>query len=154
MAVLNRPGFIGRSIHRLDSKGRIRIPAKFRDVLQKNYTDALVLVPFGLYIAAYPPEAWRELIDSNTSKLSEFLPDHRSFLRFVGSVDECDFDNQGRVLIPPHLREEAGLGQELVLAGALTNFEIWDKGAWEVQDEKDRRERPKIMESVAAATRS
>jgi MraZ protein len=68
---------------------------------------------------------------------------------FVSSAEECEFDNQGRILIPPMLRAEVGIGQEVVLAGVLTNFEIWDKATWEIQADQDKRDRQKIMEAIA-----
>jgi len=152
VGILNKPSFRGRSVQRLDSKGRLRIPTKFREVLQKHFTDALILAQFGEYIAAYPPKTWEEMIESKAANLSEVLPEHRSFLRsYVASAEECEFDKQGRILIPPVLRDQVGLGQDLMLAGVLTNFEIWDKAAWDKQAERDKRDHQKIMESIAAA---
>jgi MraZ protein len=82
--------------------------------------------------------------------LSEVQPEHRSFLRrFVSSAEECEFDNQGRILIPPMLRDEAHMDQEVVLAGVLTKFEIWDKATWDVQAERDKQNHDKIMEAIA-----
>ncbi|MFZ2446773.1 MAG: division/cell wall cluster transcriptional repressor MraZ [Syntrophobacteraceae bacterium] len=152
MGILNKPNFRGRSIHRLDAKGRLRIPTKFREVLQNHYTDALIIAQFGEeYLAAYPPEKWDE-IESKAMRLSEVQPEHRSFLRrFVSSAEECEFDNQGRILIPPMLRDEVGLDQEVVLAGVLSNFEIWDKATWDVQAERDKQNHHKIMETIAGA---
>jgi MraZ protein len=148
--ILNKPFFRGRSVHRLDTKGRLRIPTKFREVLQNHYTDALVLAQLGSFLVAYPPEKWDE-IESKASGLSQVNPEHRAFLRFLSSAELCEFDNQGRILIPPMLREDSGMDQEVVLAGVLTNFEIWDKGAWDKQAEQDMQNYPKIMETIASA---
>jgi len=149
VGILNKPYFRGRSVHRLDVKGRLRIPAKFREVLQNHYTDALIVAQLGDCLVAYPPERWDE-IESKALSLSEVQPEHRAFLRrFVSSAEECEFDNQGRILIPPLLREDAGLDQEVVLAGVLTNFEIWDKSVWDVQAERDKQNYQKIMETIA-----
>jgi MraZ protein len=147
--ISNKPFFRGRSVHRLDTKGRLRIPTKFREVIQNHYSDALVLAQLGgESLVAYPPEKWDE-IESKASGLSQVNPEHRAFLRFISSAELCEFDNQGRILIPPMLREDAHLNQEVVLAGALTNFEIWDKGAWDKQAELDRQNYTKIMETIA-----
>ncbi len=149
MGILNKPYFRGRSVNRLDAKGRLRIPTKVREVLQNHYTDALIIAQLGDCLVAYPPERWDE-IEEKALRLSEVQTEHRSFLRrFISSAEECEFDNQGRVLIPPILREEARLDQEVVLAGVLTNFEIWDKGTWDVQVEKDRQNHQKIMDTIA-----
>ncbi len=150
MGILNKPYFRGRSIHRLDAKGRLRIPTKFRDILQNHYTDALIVAQLGECLVAYPPERWDEEIESKALHLSEVLPEHRSFLRrFISSAAECEFDNQGRILIPPMLRDDARLGQEVVLAGLLKNFEIWDRATWSSQADLDRQNHNKIMESIA-----
>ena len=151
MGILNKPYFRGRSLHRLDAKGRLRIPTKFREVLQNHYTDALIVAKLGECLVAYPPERW-EQIESKAQSLSQVQPDHRSFLRnFISSAEECEFDNQGRILIPPMLREEVGIGQEAMLAGVLTNFEIWDKATWDNQAERDRQNYQKIMDTIAGA---
>jgi MraZ protein len=82
-------------------------------------------------LVAYPLEVW-EKIETKVQELSQIQPQHRAFMRyFISSAEECEFDNQGRVLIPPILRERAGLDQEVVLAGMLTSFEIWDKATWD-----------------------
>jgi MraZ protein len=146
--ILNKPFFRGRSVLRLDTKGRLRIPTKFRDVLQNHYTDALVLAQLGGFLVAYPLKKWDE-IESKASGLSQVNPEHRAFLRFISSAELCEFDNQGRILIPPLLREGTGIEQEVVLAGVLTNFEIWDKAAWDKQAEQDMQNYPKIMETIA-----
>lgn len=144
----NKPFFRGRSLHRLDAKGRLRIPTKFREVLQNHYTDALVLVQLGSSLVAYPPEKWNE-IESKASGLSQFNTEHRAFLRFISGAELCEFDNQGRILIPPMLREDAGIGLEVMVAGVLTNLEIWDKEAWDKQSGQDMQNFPKIMETIA-----
>ncbi|MHC1729768.1 MAG: division/cell wall cluster transcriptional repressor MraZ [Syntrophobacteraceae bacterium] len=149
MGILNTPNFRGRSVARLDAKGRLRIPTKFREVLQNHYTDALVVAQYGECLVAYPPEKWYE-IEAKALSLSEVHPEHRSFLRrFISGAEVCDFDNQGRILIPPLHREEAHLDQEVVLAGVLSNFEIWDKTTWDVQVERDKQNHQKIMETIA-----
>ncbi len=147
--ILESPKFRGRSAARIDAKGRLRISTKFREVLQKHYSDALFVSRMGECLVAYPPEKWEEL-ETKAMNLSEVHPDHRSFVRrFISGVELCEFDSQGRILIPPMLREDAHLNQEVVLVGMLTCFEIWDKGAYELQDARDRENEPRIMEIIA-----
>ena len=82
--------------------------------------------------------------------LSQVNPNHRSFVRrFISGAEKCEFDSQGRVLIPPLLREEAHIDQEVILAGMLDTFEIWDKEAWVQQLEEDKQNEQKIMEAIA-----
>lgn len=149
MGSVSKSRFRGRSVAKLDAKGRLRIPTKFREVLQKQYTDALIVSQYGECLVAYPPEQWDE-IEAKALHLSQVHPEHRSFLRrFISGAEECEFDNQGRILIPPLLREDAHLDQELVLVGMLTNFEIWDKNTYDLQVERDRQNEQKVMETIA-----
>jgi MraZ protein len=133
VGILNSPNFRGRSAARLDTKGRLRIPAKFREVLQTHYTDSLFISGYGECLVAYPPEKWEE-VEAKASNFSQVLPDHRAFVRnFISGVEPCDFDNEGRILIPPLLRKEAHLDREVIIVGALVSFEIWDKALWDLQ---------------------
>ena len=151
MGVLGKPYFRGQSTHRLDAKGRLRIPTKFRDVLQSHYTDALIITMMGECLVAYPPEIW-DKIETKALEFSQVQPQQRAFVRyFISSAVECEFDNQGRILIPPILREKAKLEQELLLAGMLTSFEIWDKGNWDKQLECSKENYQQLMETIAGA---
>ena len=149
MGILDSPNFRGRSAARLDAKGRLRIPAKFREVLQKHYTDALFVSHIGECLVAYPPEKWDEF-ETKAMSLSQVHPDHRSFIRqFISGAEKCEFDPQGRILIPPLLREDAHLDQEVILLGMLTRFEIWDKEAYDHQAARDRENEQKIIETAS-----
>ncbi|MGC8491785.1 MAG: division/cell wall cluster transcriptional repressor MraZ [Syntrophobacteraceae bacterium] len=147
--ILESPKFRGRSAARIDSKGRLRISTKFRDVLKKHFTPkALFVSRMGNCLVAYPPEKWEE-IENKAMSLSLIHPDHRSFIRLlISSVEQCEFDSQDRILIPPMLRQDAHLDQEVVLVGMLSYFEIWDKGAYELQNAHDRENEDRIMETL------
>jgi MraZ protein len=148
---MDTPKFRGRSSARLDAKGRLRIPTKFREVLQKNYTDTLIVSKHEECLVAYPPEKWDEM-EAKAANLSQFNSAHRSFVRrFISGAEICEFDTQGRILIPPMLREEAHLGQEVILVGMLSSFEIWNKAAYDLQAARDSENEPKIMETIAVS---
>jgi MraZ protein len=149
VGILQRPFFRGQSLNRLDAKGRLRIPTKFREVLQNHYTDVLIITTMGQCLVAYPPERWQE-IENKVQDFSLVQTDQRDFMRyFISSAEECGFDDQGRILIPPVLRKKAGLGQEVMLAGMLKSFEIWDKTTWDKHLEWDPEQYQKIIEKVA-----
>lgn len=149
VGILQRPYFRGQSLNRLDAKGRLRIPTKFREVLQKHYTDALIVTMTDECLVAYPPETWEE-IETKVQDFSLVQPDQRAFMRhFISSAEECPFDDQGRVLLPPFLRKQAGLEQEVLLAGMLKSFEIWNRGAWDKHLEWNREHYQQIVEKVA-----
>ena len=135
MGILGKPYFRGQSIHRLDSKGRLRIPSKLREILQNHYTDALIVTTRDKCLVAYPPEFW-DTIETKILNFSQVQPEQRNFVRhFISSAEVCEFDKQGRILIPPILRERAKLDGEVLLAGMLTSFEIWNKELWDQQME-------------------
>ncbi|MGV8073914.1 MAG: division/cell wall cluster transcriptional repressor MraZ [Syntrophobacteraceae bacterium] len=151
MGILKQPYFRGQSIHRLDAKGRLRIPTRFREVLQNHYTDALIVTLMGECLVAYPPEIW-DKIEAKALEFSQVQPQQRAFIRyFISSAVTSEFDNQGRILIPPMLREKANLDQEILLAGMLTSFEIWDKGAWTKHLELNKDQYDQMMETMAGA---
>jgi MraZ protein len=146
---MDSPKFRGRTAAKLDAKGRLRIPAKFREVLQKHYTDALIVSKIEECLVAYPPENWSEM-EAKADKLSQFDSAHRSFVRhFISGAEICEFDTQGRILVPPMLREEAHLNQDVILVGTLSTIEIWDKDAYDLQVVRDKENAPKTMASIA-----
>ena len=123
--------FRGRSIHTLDAKGRIRIPTRFRDILKTRYEDRFVITNLDRCLVAYPLQEW-EIIEERLGSLSLVRQDVKAFQRFfISGATECNFDKQGRVLIPQTLREHASLEREVVLAGMLRSFEIWSKDYWD-----------------------
>jgi MraZ protein len=147
--ILTSSNFRGRSAAKLDPKGRLRIPGKFREILQKHYTDALVISKREQCLVAYPPEKWVEM-EAKAANLSQFNSQHRSFMRqFISGAEICEFDTQGRVLIPPLLREDANLQQEVILVGMLSTFEIWDKANYDRQVAQDTENEREIMETIA-----
>ena len=125
--------FRSRSEHTLDSKGRLNIPSRFREVLREVYTETLVVTNWKESLKAYPVVEW-ERVEEKLINESPNLPGFSNFVRYVISgVTECHVDKQGRILVPATLRSEFGFGKDVVLNGMLNHFEIWDKGTW--QDE-------------------
>ncbi len=126
--------FRGCFEHAIDDKGRLSIPAKFRDALTSAFTPPLHLT-FSFdtpSLVAYPADEWREL-EAKLNALPAFDPMAQKFRRTVyASAQECPLDRSGRVLVPPNLRSHAGLGRDVVLAGLGKKFEIWDKERYHV----------------------
>ena len=122
----------------LDAKGRLSIPARFRDVLKAKYDGGLMITTMPNCLAAYPFEEWRK-IEEKFSKYRLATPEIRAYQRFflAGAV-ECPIDGQGRVLIPASLRKEAELTREVVLSGMLNYFEIWSKDKLDKELQKAR----------------
>lgn len=120
--------FMGEYQHTIDSKGRIIIPARFRDELGEKFVATKGLDNC-LFI--YPMGEWRKLEEA-LRKLPFTRRDTRAFVRFFFSgATECECDKQGRVLLPANLRSHAKLEKEAVILGVSSRVEIWSKEEWE-----------------------
>jgi MraZ protein len=115
----------------MDDKGRITIPPRYREILQERTDRHLIVTNLDGYLIAFPQSEW-EVIEQRLSQLSFLRKDFRAFQRlFVSGASECPLDRQGRILLPPSLREYAKLDKDVVLAGAVRCFEIWDRQLWD-----------------------
>lgn len=123
--------FRGRYEHTIDPKGRVSLPVKFRDILKERYDDRLVITNFDSCLVAYPYDEWT-LLEEKVSSLSMLKKEVTSFQRFfISGATECSIDKQGRILIPPILREYAKLEKDIVFTGMIKKIEIWSKNIWE-----------------------
>jgi MraZ protein len=139
--------FRGRSKHTLDAKGRLAIPARFKDSLDERGSGYLVLTNHDSCLWAYAGEDWKA-IEKKAADLPEFDQDVSTYLRyFISGATECQL-KQGRITIPQYLREIAALDKEVVLVGQLRRFEIWDMAKWEAEFERSRRQFPQASQSL------
>ena len=123
--------FRGSSAHTLDAKGRIIVPSRFRDVIRAGGGEAVMVTRMDRSLFAYALNEWSK-IEDRIMTLAEKSEHMRRFRRvFVGGAFECVTDKQGRILIPPTLREYAELEKEIVLVGVLDHFEVWSRDLWE-----------------------
>lgn len=123
--------FRGVNALTLDSKGRIAIPTKYRDALVRHCEGQMVLtVDRDHCLLLYPLPDWEE-IERKLVKLPSFNAHARRLQRLlIGHATECELDGSGRILLPPPLREFAGLEKGVVLIGQGNKFEVWDEAAW------------------------
>ncbi len=123
--------FRGSFEHSVDAKGRVSVPSKFRDIIAERFDGKLVLVmDFDRCVTAYPLEEW-EKIEEKIKSLPIMKQEVKDFMRFVfSSASECDLDKQGRILIPPQLRDGAGISKNVMLVGIINKIEIWDAASW------------------------
>ncbi len=121
-------GFKGEYSHSVDTKGRIIVPAKFRDKLGETFVATKGLDGC---LFVYPNDEWED-IENRFREIPRTTKDAREFSRFffAGAAD-CEIDKQGRTLIPANLREYAGLDKEVVLVGVLNRIEIWSADRWQ-----------------------
>lgn len=119
--------FRGRFVHTIDTKNRISIPAGFRVEFDQRSERAPMLTNQEACLALYPYEDWCEF-EERLLNLSSVDPDVQAFARFmVSGATECAIDKQGRILVPPQLREYANLEREVTFAGVGNHIELWDK---------------------------
>ena len=125
--------FRGQFVHTIDAKGRVSLPARFRDALAADPDNRLVLTPapFDPCLHLYSMSAWLEF-ERKISELSSLDPHIVRFRRiYVSAAVECELDRTGRVLVPPHLREKAGLERDALWAGMGATVELWSKDRWD-----------------------
>lgn len=144
--------FRGRYFHTIDPKGRVSIPARFREAIGNGYTGRLVVVADEHCLQVYPIEEWEQRIEAKVRDLPVFHPDRAKISRlFMSKGKDVDLDAQGRILIPPDARAEVGLSKEVVLVGGgLPHFEIWDRRRFEEYDRAHQGELPVIRENLSS----
>ena len=124
---------MGEYNHTIDAKGRLIVPAKFREELGEafvitNGNDGCLNI--------YTEEAWETFLGK--LKLLPNNRDTRSIVRkFVSQANRVEVDKQGRILIPTVLRDYAELDKDVVLAGAIDKIEVWDKSRWDAETDAD-----------------
>lgn len=119
--------FMGEYNHTVDQKGRLIVPSKFREQLGDEF-----VVTKGLdgCLFVYPNEEWKN-IEEKFRTVPLTTKDARKFSRFFfAGAATCEVDKQGRILIPPVLREFADLQKDIVSVGVLNRIEIWSKDRW------------------------
>ncbi len=131
--------FRGRYEYSLDTKGRLNIPAKFREILVHEYNSELVITTaLEGNLDCYPLARWIQ-VEEKLNALPSSRIEVKRFKRFyISGAVECSLDKQGRVLLPPTLRSWAGLDRKdnnVVIAGQINKLEFWSQERWGVEQE-------------------
>lgn len=115
----------------VDAKGRMAIPAKYRERLQELCEGRLVLtVDFDKCLMLFPEGEWEQL-ERKLARLPSLNPRARRLQRLLmGYASECEVDGNGRILLPAVLRDYAQLDKRIVLVGQGSKFEIWNEEIW------------------------
>jgi MraZ protein len=124
---VDQKGLRGSSATRIDEKGRLKVPAMFRGVIHDQHgADVFVTSVTGESVLIYPMPVWLEI----EQKLSKMASTHPSRLKYLDRVNyygqEGELDSQGRVVIPPHLRESASIIGEVRVFGRINYIEVWN----------------------------
>ncbi len=136
---------LGEYNHTLDNKGRMAIPAKFRD---KMTAGAIITRGIDNCLFVFASAEWE-----NLAKKLIALPlaqaNSRAFMRLMlAGATDVELDGQGRILIPDYLRKYAGLKKETVVAGLYNRIEIWDEAAWSTYKTKTENASEQIAEQL------
>ncbi len=123
--------FGGRFDHTIDDKGRVSIPTQVREALARDNKDTVFVTNWAAErqrcLAVFPPADWIRLV-GRASQHTSLEANMQAFQMFlVGGAHEVQVDRQGRILIPPRLREYAHLGRDVTFSAMIDHFQLWDK---------------------------
>lgn len=141
--------FYGQFDYAIDEKGRLSVPAKFRDALLSQDAPSLILTvhPLGC-IVAYPSKEWQALQERIAAADEEARSEGANFLRtFYAFVTDCPIDRLGRILVPQLLRNRTAIQKNVVVLGMNKKIEIWSEHAWadvETKAAKELEARPNL----------
>lgn len=139
--------FRGYNAVSIDAKGRLAVPARFRELLGAAGVGTLVMTisPWDRCLWLYPLPEW-EALDSQLQALPSADTVARMTKRVVlGHATDCPLDGQGRILMPHELQELVGIDRRIVVMGQGNKLELWDEATWKTQ-------RTEYLQEVAAGT--
>ena len=137
--------FMGEFKHNIDPKGRLIMPAKFREELGDKF-----IVTRGLdgCLFGYPQKEW-EVLEDKLKEMPLAKKDARAFVRFFyAAATESELDKQGRINLPASLREFAGLEKECVVIGVSERIEIWSQEKWQSFSEETAENFDELAETM------
>jgi MraZ protein len=143
---------LGEYCLNLDDKGRLSVPAVLRHTLRELYapddTTLVVTRYFENCLVAYPKAIWLD-IQTQLLELPNDAPSRAFMRQFCASASVCNLDRQGRLLIPPKLRQYADINGEVLVIGVARKLELWSPSRWEAYDAAGRSQfdtNPRLME--------
>ena len=141
--------FYGEHEHSLDKKGRLILPAKFREAAKANYIERFYMTR-GLdnCLFMFPEEEWKTQ-EAKFKSIPFTKAQSRKFNRlFFAGAQEVEFDKQGRILIPKYLKEFAGIKRDVMIIGVSNRIEIWDTEKWREFYNSEKASFEKIAEDL------
>lgn len=147
-----RTRFLGRHKHNIDGKGRISIPAEFREILASLNVRQLIITNDEHCLDVYTSEQWDSIMDWIES-FPSFMEEAERFRQFyISAAQLVEIDKQGRILIPPTLREEVGLTKEIMIMGDGSKIQIWNKETWDQINQDNKFSLREIKNKLASNT--
>ena len=137
--------FLGEYRHNLDTKGRVAVPAKFREKLREG---AIITRGLDSCLFVFSASEWEKLVEKIVS-LPLAQSDSRAFSRLMlAGASDVKLDTQGRILIPDSLRSYAHMKKQIVVAGMYNRIELWDTDSWESYKTKTESAADEIAEKL------
>ncbi|MFN2463623.1 MAG: division/cell wall cluster transcriptional repressor MraZ [Candidatus Dormibacteria bacterium] len=124
--------FLGKYDRNLDDKGRVAIPAKFREQLPSG--SVITIAPDNC-LRVYPPQEWEVVTGQNRVSAATASVERNLIRRMFSEAAHLELDGQGRSLLPVHLREQAGITAAAVVVGVNNVVEIWSQERWQTLEE-------------------
>lgn len=141
--------FMGEYNHTIDAKGRLIIPAKFREALGDEF---VVTKGMDGCLFAYDEAGWTNMVQ-RLQKLDLNQKNHRTYVRhLLAGAATVEVDKQGRILLPANLREFAALDKDVLLAGVGSRVEIWNKEKWQTMMQEEEATIEEISEQLGDFT--
>ncbi|MEK7867676.1 MAG: hypothetical protein AAB434_13425 [Planctomycetota bacterium] len=143
--------FVGQFVHTLDEKNRLVIPARFRPKLEGKERGVYLTVRStadGKCLTIHSPDGWEAEAKRVADLAREREDAERYMWKFGWDADCVQLDGQWRLVVPQRLIEAAGLGREVMVAGALTTIQVWDLARWKEVDARLRSELPALSKSL------
>ena len=137
--------FYGEFDYKIDDKGRVPVPPKFRDALKEGVI--LTPGPEGC-LTGYTPKEWNKIATQLTGTGLTRAKMRRLSRALFSTAFSTRIDNQGRIAIPAPLREHAGITEDAVIAGTNTSFEIWDASRWQEEKQISQEQAWQIIETL------
>ncbi len=145
------PAFSGKHYFTVDLKGRIIIPAPFREIISSNYSTKLYITNHSSEkcLCIYPLEEWNKLLEQVRTKPRSDKYIKYLMQRVIGSAVEMEMDKQGRILIPASLREDSKINTSIVIVGQLERIELWDRDEYDVLFEPSNMDKEDLERGLA-----
>lgn len=144
------PSFSGKYYYTVDPKGRIIIPAPFREIISANYGPKLYLAnaAFDKCLHVYPLEEWGKL-EEKLRTLPKSADAVKYYMRrVIASAVEIELDKQGRILVPAAHREDSGINGDVAIVGQIEKIELWDRKEWDAMFDPSKIDKKTLEEKL------
>jgi len=141
--------FYGEYEYSLDEKGRLIVPARIRDAMKQNGVTAFMITRgLDACLFLFSVQEWQKYVEQlDTLPVTKGKARWFSRMFFSGAA-ECSLDKQGRIFIPPNLREHAHIEKDVVIIGVQNRLEIWDKSTWEQSSKEAKQSYEELAEEL------